>query len=99
MTEYQGMIKHYFAALGRFFLFFVVRPVALLFGALVSSIYKVFFAWWLDGLTSRGLWRRLERDIRNDYTWLFQEYKATALPFEPYRQVRNRSVKRLIRIC
>jgi hypothetical protein len=45
MTEYQGMIKYYFAALGRFFLLFVVRPVALLFGALVSSIYRVFFAW------------------------------------------------------
>jgi len=87
MTEYQGMIRDYFAALGRFFLLFVVRPVALLFGALLSSLYNVFFGWWLDGLTSRGLWRRLERDIRNDYSWLFQEYKVTVLPFKPYRQV------------
>ena len=81
------MIRDYFAALGRFLLLFVVRPVALLVGALLSSLYNVFFGWWLDGLTSRGLWRRLERDIRNDYSWLFQEYKATVVPFKPYRQV------------
>jgi hypothetical protein len=83
----KATMNGFFTTFGRFLLLYLLRPVVLLCGALVSTVYNVLFAWWLDGLTSRGLWRRLERDIRNDYSWLFQEYKATVLPFKPYRQV------------
>jgi hypothetical protein len=38
-------------------------------------------------LTSKGLRRRFEDDIRTDYPWLFQEYNAVVLPAKPYKQV------------
>ena len=77
------MVKDFFGAVGRFFLLFLLRPIALLCGALISSVYSVVFGWRVDGLTSNGLRSRLEGDIRRDYLWLFDEYKATVLPAKP----------------
>ncbi|HXC47856.1 MAG TPA: hypothetical protein VNU20_06160 [Candidatus Sulfotelmatobacter sp.] len=81
------MISDFFRELRRFFVLYLIRPVVLLCGALISSVYNVVFAWWLDRWTSKGLWARLERDIKKDYPWLFERYGARALPFKPYRQV------------
>ncbi|MGB2626923.1 MAG: hypothetical protein WAK20_09035 [Candidatus Acidiferrum sp.] len=44
--------------------------------------YNVAMSW-----TSKGLCKQLEDDIRRDYPWLFQEYRAVVLPAKPYKQV------------
>jgi hypothetical protein len=42
-----------------------------------------FFDMW----TSKGGWRHLERDLRIDYSWLFEKYGGRVIPMKPYRQV------------
>jgi hypothetical protein len=44
--------------------------------------YNVAMPW-----TSKGLRKQLERDIRRDYPWLFQEYSAKVLAAKPYKHV------------
>jgi len=65
----QGVVILYF-----------VRPVLLLLGALLSSLYYVRFAWWLDDWTFKGRQARFEREIQKDYSWLFEKYGARLVP-------------------
>jgi hypothetical protein len=82
------MLNDYIRQLRRFVALFLVRPAALVCGALFSSLYTVLFAWWLDGLTSNGLRRHLERDIRAEQAWIFEKYNAKLVPeTKRYRHV------------
>jgi len=74
------MLDDYIRDLRKFFTLYFVRPVILLCGGLISSFYNVFFARWLEGLTSNGLRRRLEREIRQEQSWLFEKYEARIVP-------------------
>jgi hypothetical protein len=85
------MVSDFFRELLRFFILYVARPVVLLCGALISSVYNVLFVWWLDTLTVKRLQRSLERDIRKEHSWIFEMYDAKIVPNVPsgkrYRQV------------
>src|ERR1700694_474890 len=81
------MIYDFFSELLRFFILYLIRPVLLVLGAVISSVYKVLFAGWLDGWMSKGLQRCLEQDIRKEYSWLFEEYDARIVPMKPHKQV------------
>ena len=81
------MTYSFLRELRRFFILVFIRPVLLVCGAFISSVYKILFAWWLDGWTAKGLQSRLEQDIRKEYAWLFEEYDARIVPTKPYRQV------------
>jgi hypothetical protein len=81
------MIPDFFRELRRFLVLYLIRPVVLLCGALVSSVYNVVFAWWLDGWTFKGRQTRFERDILKEHTWIFEKYNARILPTKRYRQV------------
>jgi len=81
------MIADFFRQLLRFVLLYFVRPVLLLFGALLSFLYNVLFSWWLDDWTFKGRQSRFEREIRSDYSWLFEKYSARIVPMLRYRQV------------
>jgi SAM-dependent methyltransferase len=81
------MIKGYFRELQRFFALFFIRPVLLVCGAVVSSVYNVLFAWWLDDWTFKGRQTRFERDIQKEYSWVFKKYNARIIPAKRYRQV------------
>lgn len=83
------MISDFFREVWRFFLLYLIRPVALLFGALITSVYRALFAWWLDGWTFKGRQARFERDISKEYSWIFDRYNARIVPMRRYRQVRN----------
>ncbi len=81
------MIADFLRALLRFFILYLVRPVLLLCGALVSSVYNVLFAWWLDDWTFERRQRRFEHEIQEEYFWLFEKYGAQIVPTKRYRQV------------
>ena len=86
------MIYGFFRELRRFFVLFVIRPVLLVCEALVSSVYNVLFAWWLDPWTFTGRQKRLERDIQREYSWIFEKYDARIVPTKRYRQVLDYAV-------
>jgi hypothetical protein len=71
----------------RTFLHFILYPVIIVCGFVLSSLYKGLFGWWLDGWMSKGSWRRLEKNLRKDYPFLFEKYGATVVPWKPHRQV------------
>ena len=75
--------------LRRLFVLFLVRPAVVLCGVVITSTYKVLFAWWLDPLAQKGSWRRLKNELLKDYAWLFDEYGARVIPMKPHRQVMN----------
>ncbi len=81
------MIADFLRQLLRFFFLYFVRPLLLLFGALLSSFYNALFSWWLDDWTFKGRQSRFEREIQRDYSWLFEKYGARIVPQKPYRQV------------
>ena len=81
------MVSAFFRELLKFLVLYVIRPVLLLFGAAVSSLYNVLFAWRLDDWTFKGRQARFEREIREEYSWLFEEYDARIMPRQRYRQV------------
>jgi len=81
------MVSDFFRELLRFFILYLIRPVLLLCGALISSMYNVLFAWWLDDWTFKGRQTRFEQAIQKDYSWLFEKYGARIVPMKRYRQV------------
>jgi hypothetical protein len=81
------MVSAFFSELLKFCLLYVIRPLLLLFGAAVSSLYNVLFAWWLDGWTFKGHQDRFESEIREQYSWLFEKYNARIMPRQRYKQV------------
>src|SRR5882762_2081361 len=81
------MIADFFRQLLRFFVLYLVRPVLLLLGALISSVYNVLFAWWLDDWTFKGRQSRFEYEIQKEYSWLFEKYDARIVPMKRYQQV------------
>jgi len=70
------MIDDFLQELRRFFVHFIIRPVLLVCGIIISSSYKVVFAWWLDGWTFRGRQTQFEREIQKEYSWIFEKYDA-----------------------
>jgi hypothetical protein len=81
------MFADFLRGLVRFVSLYVARPVLLLVEALLSSGYNVLFAWWLDSCTFKGRPSRFEREIQEEYAWLFEEYGARIVPMSRYRQV------------
>ena len=47
------MVSDFLRQLLRFFILYLIRPVLLRGGALISSVYSVLFAWWLDPWTAK----------------------------------------------
>jgi hypothetical protein len=45
------------------------------------------FASWLEGLTFTGRQRRFERDVRKEYSWLFEKFDGRIVPQKRYRRV------------
>jgi hypothetical protein len=86
------MIYGFFRELRRFFVLFVIRPVLLVCEALISSVYNVLFAWWLDPWTFTGRQKRIECDIQGEYSWIFEKYDARIVPTKRYRQVLDYAV-------
>jgi len=83
------MVSDFFRQILRFFVLYLIRPVVLLCGALISSAYNVLFGWWLDGWTFKGRQARFEREIQKEYPWLFEKYGARVVPMTRYRQVND----------
>jgi hypothetical protein len=83
------MITAFIRELWNFILRYLVRPPALLAGALLTSVYNVLFAWWLDEWTFKGRQARFEQDIRKEHSWIFEKYGAAIVPMKRYRQVLN----------
>ena len=50
----------------------VIRTV----GFLVVGVYRLFFAWWLDGLLARRSEKRLQDRVRNNLGFLFSEHNG-----------------------
>ena len=80
------MVSDFLREFFKFFILSLIRPVLLLCGALVSSVYNVLFAWWLDPWTFKRRQTRFEREIQTEYSWLFDEYNARIMPMKPYRR-------------
>src|ERR1700676_5803843 len=60
------MVPDFLPQLLRFFILYLIRPVLLLCGALISSVYNVLFAWWLDSWTFTNRGRRgRKKDFRD----------------------------------
>ncbi len=77
------MITDSFRQLLRFVLLYFVRRVLLLLGALLSFLYNVLFAWWLDDWTFKGRQSRFEREIRSDGATIPGSSRNTALESFP----------------
>ena len=80
------MVSDFLREFFKFFILSLIRPVLLLGGALVSSVYNVLFAWCLDPWTFKRRQTRFEREIQTEYSWLFDEYNARIMPMKPYRR-------------
>jgi hypothetical protein len=80
------MVSGFLRQLLRFFILYLIRPVLLLWGALISSVYNVLFAWWLDPWTFKRRQTRFEHEIQTEYSWLFDEYDARIVPMKRYRR-------------
>jgi hypothetical protein len=81
------MIDDFLRELRRFLVLFIIRPVLLVCGGVISSAYNVLFAWWLDGWTFKGRQTLFEREIQREYSWIFEKYDARIIPTKQYRQV------------
>jgi thiosulfate reductase cytochrome b subunit len=80
------MVSDFLRQLFRFFILYLIRPVLLLCGALISSVYNVLFAWWLNPWTFKRRQARFEHEIQTEYSWLFDEYDARIMPMKHYRR-------------
>jgi small-conductance mechanosensitive channel len=80
------MVSGFLRQLLRFFILYLIRPVLLLWGALISSVYNVLFAWWLDPWTFKRRQTRFEHEIQTEYSWLFDEYDARIVSMKRYRR-------------
>src|SRR5438132_4660716 len=83
------MIDDFFREIRKFFVLFFIRPVLLVCGAVISSVYNVLFAWWLDNWTFKGRQTRFERYIQKEYPWIFEKYGAQIVPMKRYRRVND----------
>ena len=45
------------------------------------------FRSWLERWTFNGRQRRFERDLQNEYSWIFEKYDGRIVPKKRYRQV------------
>ena len=81
------MVSEFFREVLKFFSLYLIRPVVLVCGALISSVYNVLFGWWLDDWMFRGRQTRFENEIQKEYSWLFEKYDARIIPMTRYRQV------------
>jgi thiosulfate reductase cytochrome b subunit len=80
------MVYDFLRQLLRFFILYLIRPVLLLCGALISSVYNALFAWWLDPWTFKRRQTRFEHEIQAEYSWFFDEYDARIVPMKRYRR-------------
>lgn len=62
------MFSDFLRQLLRFFILYLIRPVLLLCGALISSVHDVLFAWWLDPWTFKRRQTRFEHKIQTEYS-------------------------------
>jgi hypothetical protein len=81
------MLTEFFREVLKFFILYLVRPVALVCGALITSVYNVLFGWWLDDWLFKRRQIRFENEIEKEYSWLFEKYGARIVPATRYRQV------------
>ncbi|HEV2991688.1 MAG TPA: hypothetical protein VG759_24855 [Candidatus Angelobacter sp.] len=61
---------------------FIIDPIIFVLGRLIGGIYKLFFGWWLDPRTNRGLDDRLAQEVREKLSFLFTEHGASVVPTE-----------------
>lgn len=81
------MLSDFFREVLKFFILYLIRPMVLACGALITSVYNVLFAWWLDDWLFKRRQIRFENEIQKEYCWLFEKYHARIIPAISYRQV------------
>jgi len=57
----------------------IIRPLLLILRAILSPVYKLLFGW-LDDRANTKWHKELEQEIRQQLSWLFDNYGAQVIP-------------------